>query len=131
MKYLLDTDTCIYWFKGIDKIKERVKKVGEDNLAVSIITIGELKYGAYFSKYVEQNLKRLSDFLKKVEIAYLNEESIDQYGRNKANLRKEGRLIEDFDLLNASVALSRSWILVTNNLRHYERIKELKVENWL
>ncbi|MEW6104565.1 MAG: PIN domain-containing protein [bacterium] len=131
MKYLWDTDTCIYWFKGIEKIKEGIKRVGENNIAISIITLGELNYGVYFSEYIEQNLERLANFLTKVEITYLDEEIVEEYGKRKAKLRKEGRLIEDFDLLNASVALNKNWTLVTNNLAHYERIEGLKIENWL
>ena len=131
MKYLLDTDTCIYWFKGAEKIKEGVKRVGEENLAISIITIGELKYGAYYSKKVEENLEKLSNFLRKVEIVNLDEENIDQYGKSKADLRRQECLIEDFDLLNASIALSNGWTLVTNNIKHYARIGHLKFENWI
>jgi len=131
MKHLLDTDICIYWLKGVDEIKKGVKRTGEDNLAISIITLGELKYGAYYSKHVKQNLQKLADFLRKVELVYLDEKSIDQYGNIKADLRRKGRLIEDFDLLNASIALSKDWTFVTNNLRHYERIEGLKIENWM
>ena len=131
MKHLLDTDICIYWLKGIDEIKKGVERTGEDNLAISIITLGELKYGAYYSKRVKQNLQKLADFLRKVELVYLDEKSIDQYGKIKADLRRRGRLIEDFDLLNASIALSKNWTFVTNNLRHYERIEGLKIENWM
>jgi len=75
---------------------------------------------------VKQNLQKLADFLRKVELVYLDEKSIDQYGKIKADLRREGRLIEDFDLLNASIALSKDWTFVTNNLRHYERIEGQK-----
>ena len=80
---------------------------------------------------MKQNLQKLADFLRKVELVYLDEKSIDQYGKIKADLRREGRLIEDFDLLNASIALSKDWTFVTNNLRHYERIEGLKIENWM
>jgi len=80
---------------------------------------------------VEENLGKLSNFLKNIKVVNLDEESIDQYGKSKADLRRKGRLIEDFDLLNASIALSKGWTLVTNNIKHYERIQTLKIENWL
>ncbi|MBU0702205.1 hypothetical protein KKE26_13090 [bacterium] len=80
---------------------------------------------------MEENLGKLSNFLKNIKVVNLDEESIDQYGKSKADLRRKGRLIEDFDLLNASIALSKGWTLVTNNIKHYERIQTLKIENWL
>jgi len=63
VSYLLDTEPCIYWLNGREEIKRKVKEVGEDALNMAIITLGELRYGAYYSEKVDSNLKRINDFL--------------------------------------------------------------------
>ena len=131
MNYLLDTDICIYWFKGKEQVKEKVRQVGINNLRITIITLAELKYGAYYSKEVNRNLEKINHFLQKVEVITLDEMTITKFGQIKAHLRNQGKLIEDFDILNASCALVNNCILVTNNIGHFKRIDELKIENWL
>ena len=65
--YVLDTDTCIYWLNGEGKIRTKVEQVGPDNLRMTIITLAELRYGAYNSQNVRENLKNINNFLKKSE----------------------------------------------------------------
>ncbi|RKY71165.1 MAG: PIN domain nuclease [Candidatus Latescibacterota bacterium] len=131
MSYLLDTDICIYWLNGREEIKRKVKEVGENDLNMAIITLGELRYGAYYSERVDRNLKRIDDFLGKIKVIPLNEASMDKFGQIKADLRRQGKLIEDLDMLIASTAIVKDCVLVTNNTNHFKRIAGLKLENWL
>jgi len=131
MKYVWDTDICIYWLKGYEQIKEKVKEVGEDSINITIITLAELKFGAYNSQKVKENLEVIKKFLSKMKVLNLDENSVDKYGEIKTKLRRSGELIEDFDILIASIAIVNNAILVTNNVDHFKRIEELRIENWL
>ena len=131
MSYLLDTDMCIYWLNGRESIKDNLLAVGWEQIAISVITQAELYYGAYNSSRVTENVKRVDDFVKQLPIFPLQEITLKQFGVLKAQLRQRGQLLPDFDLLIASVALAENRVLVTNNRRHYERISNLQLENWL
>jgi tRNA(fMet)-specific endonuclease VapC len=129
--YVLDTNICIYWLKGKGEIRRKVEQAGADNLRITIITLAELKYGAYKSKEVSENLKSIDNFLKKIRVLPLDEESADRFGKIKEDLRRSGQIIEDFDILIASITLKHGGILVTNNIEHFKRIGGLNCENWL
>lgn len=131
MNYVLDTDTCIYWLKGEERIRKKVEQVRADSLRTTIITLAELKYGAYYSLKVIENLESISKFLKKVKVLSLDYDATERFGKIKAELRRSGQVIQDFDLLIASITLSNAGVLVTNNVEHFKRISDLKYENWL
>ncbi len=131
IEYVLDTDICIYWLKGEEKIRKRVEQVGADSLRMTIITLAELKYGAYYSKNTSENLENIVKFLRKVKVLSLDYEGAERFGNIKAELRRSGQIIQDFDILIASITLSRSGVLVTNNIEHFKRIPGLSYENWL
>jgi tRNA(fMet)-specific endonuclease VapC len=128
--YLLDTDICIYWLKGVPAVLERVKTVGVSQIAISTITVAELYFGAYNSAKIEENLARAEDFARQISIAPLDDLVLKAFGRIKADLRKQGQPLADFDLLIAGTVLANEFVLVTNNTQHYERIANLKLENW-
>jgi tRNA(fMet)-specific endonuclease VapC len=128
--YLLDTDTCIYWLKGVQSVREHLEAVGIDMIAISTITVGELYFGAYNSVKVAENLTRAETFVKQIAVLPLSDAALKTFGQIKADLRKQGQVVADFDLLIASTALAEPWILVTNNTRHYARIPGLRLENW-
>lgn len=130
MNYLLDTDICIYLLKGRQSVTDRLLAVGWSEVAICVITVAELYYGAYNSMRVTENLARAELFVQQLPVLPLDNQAIKQFGELKAQLRKIGQPIADFDLLIASVALSRNCVLVTNNTRHYDRIPNLKLENW-
>jgi tRNA(fMet)-specific endonuclease VapC len=130
VNYLLDTDTCIYWLNGRDVVKSKLLSVGLNKTAICSITVAELYYGAYNSSRVEENLARAERFIQNITIIPLNNDVMGLFGELKAQLRRLGQPVADFDLLIASVALTESLVLVTNNTRHYERINKLKLENW-
>jgi tRNA(fMet)-specific endonuclease VapC len=128
--YLLDTDICIYWLKGVPAVLERVKTVGVSQIAISTITVAELYFGAHNSAKIEENLARAEDFARQISIAPLDDLVLKAFGRIKADLRKQGQPLADFDLLIAGTVLANEFVLVTNNTQHYERIANLKLENW-
>ncbi|MBU4319756.1 MAG: type II toxin-antitoxin system VapC family toxin [Thermodesulfovibrionales bacterium] len=131
MKFLLDTDTCVYLLNGNPSLKKKVEEVGVFSLAISNSVLAELYFGAYNSKKIEDNLKRINLFKKNLTVLSDSEESALRFGKIKADLRTKGKIIEDFDILIASIAIVNSCILITNNTDHFERIDDLQIENWL
>ncbi len=130
MSYLLDTDTCIYWLRNRQSVRERVREIGWNKISICVITVAELYYGAYNSNRVTENLARAEFFIQNLPVLPLNDTALRRFGELKTELRRTGQPIADFDLLIASVALAAGYILVTNNTRHYERITGLQLENW-
>lgn len=128
--YVLDTDTCIYWLNGKESLRQKVKKIGFHQLRTTIITVAELRYGAHKSQRIEENLQKIDDFLKKVQVLPLDRESADQFGKIKATLQRAGQPCGDFDMLIAAITLRYDGILVTNNIEHFKRIDGLRYENW-
>ncbi len=132
MKYLLDTDTCIYFFNGDQRIIEKIRQTNKQNLYTSILNIAELKFGAYNSKKRKKNLLQLELFNQRINvISELSDEIITLFAKTKADLRKKGKTIGDFDLLIAAFAIENNLTLVTNNISHFKNIKNLKLKNWI
>ncbi len=128
--YLLDTDTVIYNLNGHSIIQENLRLHLHDPLMISVITLMELYYGAYKSKRTTSNLAKIRAIENSLEIVEVGRESVEIFGALKANMEISGTPLDDFDLILASCALANNLILVTNNLKHFERIQGLKVENW-
>jgi len=132
-KYLLDTDICVYLLNNNKKLKQKVREVCVERIGVSVVTVAELHYGAFYSQKRRENLERIKDFLAEPgpKIYLADQDVAVEFGRIKANLRREGKIISDFDLVIAAIALVHTCVLATNNTEHFERVKELKIENWL
>jgi tRNA(fMet)-specific endonuclease VapC len=79
IEYVLDTDTCIYWLKGNEGIRKNIGHVGVDSLRATIITLAELKYGAYNSQKVSENLENIAKFLRKVKILPLDYDAAERF----------------------------------------------------
>ncbi len=132
MKYLIDTNICIYIMnKRPPDVIYKIKNTDVGMIGISSITVSELKYGAYKSKYKDQNLKRLDEFLTPFEILSYDQTAAEYYGEIRSKLEKQGFIIGPLDLLIAAHALSKGLILVTNNEKEFKRIKSLKIENWV
>ncbi|MBI3537043.1 MAG: type II toxin-antitoxin system VapC family toxin [Chloroflexi bacterium] len=131
MNFILDTDICIYWLKGNATVRDRFYKAGASEIAISVITIAELFYGAYNSSRMNENLGQVETFTNGIDILQLSLVALRKFGEMKSTLQKSGQLITDFDLLIASTAIAENRVLVTNNIKHFDRISELKLENWL
>jgi tRNA(fMet)-specific endonuclease VapC len=122
----------IYFLNGNVNISKKVKQVGADNIFTSIINIFELKYGAYNSSKIKYNLKRIEEFQNSITvIEQLNDNVATIFAKEKSRLKKKGLAVSDFDLLIASIAIENNCILVTNNIKHFENISNLSIENWL
>lgn len=119
MKYLLDTNTCIYLLNGNQQLMKKVQEVGAYSLALSYSVLAELYFGAYNSKRVDANLHCIEVFKRNLSILSESDESARLFGKIKADLRVKGNMIDDFDILIASVAVSNDCILITNNTIHF------------
>lgn len=131
MIYLLDTNIIIYALKGSPTIQTHLKRHYQDPLAMSVITLMELYYGAYKSRKVESNLAKIKLLEKSMETLSLGEEIVEIFGLMKSKLEKKGTPLDDFDIIIAATALAHNTILVTNNVKHFKRIDGLKLENWM
>ncbi len=129
ISYLIDTDWVIDHLKGSTKTTERINSHKSKGLAISIITLAELYEGVYFSKDPQKSEQSLKIFLSEVAILGIDEETSKIFAKERGRLRKEGNIIGDFDILIAATALCNDLILLTNNRKHYERIKDLSIES--
>jgi tRNA(fMet)-specific endonuclease VapC len=131
MKYLLDTNICIYWLNGNKTIEKKAMQEGLNQIAISFISISELFYGAYKSQKVDQNLAAIRTIKSKLTQLDSNEELCRFFGKFKSELERDGKIIDDADLFIACCAVINNLILITNNEKHFSRIKGLKIENWM
>ncbi len=128
-KYLLDTNICVYFFNGKFNLREKIDNVGFENCCVSEITIAELKYGVAKSKYKEKNLKTLEAFQSKIDILPIFP-ALDIYANEKTRLKTKGRIIDDFDLLIGATAIFNNLTLVTKNVKDFDRLNKIVIEDW-
>ncbi len=128
-QYLLDTNICIYFIKGLFDLKSKFEEVGPENCFISEITLAELKFGVEKSQAKKKNHQALENFLSGVQVMPIFP-ALDIYASEKARLQKSGEVIDDFDLLIGATAVLFDLIMVTNNTNHFERIKDIKLENW-
>ena len=130
--YLLDTNICIYIIKKnpVDVLNILKTKLKRD-ICISSITVAELEYGVTKSKYPERNKVSLIEFLTIFNILNFDSKDAVEFGIIKTELKKSGKIIGPMDLLISSQAKSKKLILVTNNVREFERINGLKIENWV
>ena len=129
-KYLIDTNICVYYIKGLFNLHGKFDKIGADNLYISEITIAELKFGIENSTKKDKNRKTVDKFINSIQVVPILG-SLDIYAKEKARLKKTGMLIDDFDLLIGSSAIANDMILVTRNVKHFNRISDINIENWI
>lgn len=130
MKYLLDTNICIHFFRGKFNLIEKFQKIKIENCAISEITLAELIFGAENSSNPSKNYKLIDEFSEQLKILPIFN-SINIYAKEKVKLRKSGLMISDFDLLIGSTAISNGLIMVTENVKELERISDIEIENWI
>ncbi|MFT3947861.1 MAG: type II toxin-antitoxin system VapC family toxin [Agriterribacter sp.] len=128
-KYLLDTNICAYFFNGKFNLTEKIDEVGFDNCCVSEITIAELKYGIAKSTHKEKNQKALDTFQTKIDILPIFP-VLDIYANEKARLKTKGKMLDDFDLLIGTTAISNKLTLVTKNVSDFDRLDGIVIEDW-
>jgi tRNA(fMet)-specific endonuclease VapC len=130
MKYLLDTNICIHFFRGKFNLIEKLEEVGLTNCAISEITLAELIFGAENSLSPQKNRDIVDKFSSKVTVLPIYD-VINLYAKEKVRLRKSGTMISDFDLLIGCTAVQKELIMATENQREFERISNIKIENWI
>lgn len=131
MKYMLDTNICIYAIKHKpDNVIKKFLSHDPEELCISAITYAELMHSVEKSMAVERNRIALSLFLSPITILQFDEYAAEEYGKIKAELEKKGTPIGPMDTLIAGHAMSRELILVTNNIREFNRVANLTVEDW-
>jgi tRNA(fMet)-specific endonuclease VapC len=129
-KFILDTDTCIYWLKGNENIERSIIRHGLGNVFITVITECELFYGAYKSIKKDKNLAVIEELRTRIKSLHTVSGVPSLYGKIKAELESKGQTLDDADLLISSIALLNNATLVTNNIEHFKRINGLKIENW-
>ncbi len=131
-KYLLDTNICIYLTKQQHpKLTNRFQNLAENELAMSVITFGELQFGAQKSQQRKQVLTALEKLSLAIPVLDISKTVSLHYGEIRAYLQKQGTPIGNNDLWIAAHARAEGLVLVTNNVREFERVPDLKVENWV
>lgn len=130
--YLLDTDTSIYLLnqKGL-VAEQKLRSLKRDEVGISTITAAELFYGAAHSAKKEDNIKRVKLFCASLSLISYDFEAAFVFGSIKEYLVNQGQMIGNMDLLIASVALNRKAILVSHNIKEFQRLPDLKYEDWL
>jgi tRNA(fMet)-specific endonuclease VapC len=132
MRYLLDTDICIYLIKNRPAVVlEQFKQHSPQDVAISTITLFELQCGVENSRYRERSEGALAKFLLPLNIIDLDCPAALEAAIIRADLKKQGVPIGPYDLLIAGLARSRDMILVTSNTQEFNRISGLHVENWV
>ena len=128
-KFLLDTNICAYFLNGKYDLVKKFDEIGIENCVISEITVAELKYGVEKSTLKDRNRKTIEDFQSNFDIIPIFP-SLDIYAREKARLKTVSRIIDDFDLLIGSTAIFNNFILVTKNVKDFDRLEKINIEDW-
>lgn len=131
-RYLLDTNICIYIAKNQPvAVRERFERHSLQALAMSTVTLGELRFGAEKSQARERAMATIEQLAQLIQPCALPMTAAEHYGSIRAALQKQGLPIGNNDLWLAAHARAEGWILVTNNVREFARVPGLQVENWV
>lgn len=131
MKYMLDTNICIYAIKHKPSVViQNFMKHDPEEMCISSITYGELMHGVEKSQPAERNRVAMTLFLSPITILDFDGCAAEEYGRVRACLERKGRPIGPMDMLIAGHARSKKLVLVTNNTREFLQVEDLKVEDW-
>ena len=132
--YLFDTDTIsnILKRKPSKVLIERLNSLNRKDQFISTITVAEIVYGAFKSSRTEYHMDNLrNSLIPSVNIVSFDENAAFVYGQIRADLEKAGKIINHTDLQIAAITMSNKYILITGNIRHFKRISNLRVENWI
>lgn len=130
MKYMLDTNICIYAIKKQMPLLQKLLAKDPSELCISSITLSELLFGIEKSNMKESNRKKLMTFLTNIAIIDYDGDAALEYAKLRSALERTGQPIGAMDMLIAAHALSKDMILVTNNEKEFKRVDDLKLENW-
>ena len=131
IQYMLDTDICSYIIRERPlKVFERFEALKMDQLCISVVTYAELIYGVEHSSSKKINRSIVDDFVKHLNIIPWGKQAAEHYGKMRAFLQANGKVIGAMDMMIAAHARSHKMTLVTNNEKHFTRVPKLKTENW-
>lgn len=131
MKYMMDTNICIYAIKNKpESVIRKILSQNPEDLCISVVTYAELMHGVEKSQAVEKNRIAMSLFLSAITVLDFDGEAAEAYGQIRAELERKGTPIDPMDLLIAEHARSQGLILVTNNTREFARVTGLRIEDW-
>lgn len=133
-QYLLDTNILIDFLKEVPSVVEHILQVGTHRCFISVISMHELYYGACLARekneeYYKRELERINTLFEYFTVLDLNVKG-EEYARIKAVLRKKGKPVDEFDMVIAGHAVSMGMTIVTDNVKHFENMPDVKVENW-
>jgi len=128
--YVIDTNTLIYFFKGMGNVPEKFLSISPKDIAIPSVVIYELEFGIAKSTSPKKRQAQLSDLCSLVKILPFGDKEASASAAIRAKLEKKGTPIGPYDILIAGTALVHQGILVTNNLKEFSRIPKLKTENW-
>jgi tRNA(fMet)-specific endonuclease VapC len=130
LRYMLDTNICIYAIRNRpSRLRERFNELA-DQLCISVITLAELIYGAEKSARPHENLAVVDQFCTRLDVLPFNGRAAGHYGQIWAELERAGRLIGLHDMMIGAHARSEGLTVVTNNMREFQRLPGLRLENW-
>ena len=130
-RYMLDTDMCSYIIKEHpESVRQRFQTLAMEQLCVSVVTYAELIYGVERSSSKRINRPIIEDFVRHLDVMNWDTEAADQYGVIRAELEAAGTPIGAMDMMIAAHAKSIKAVLVTNNQKHFTKVKGMKVDNW-
>lgn len=132
MKYLLDTNICIYIIKKKpEHVRKKFNSFPMGSIGISSITLSELEFGIHKSSMPDKNRLALDEFILPLEILNFDSHASRFYGKIRYVLESKGKPIGSLDTLIAAHALSRKLTLITNNIKEFKRVPALKIENWV
>ena len=132
-QYLLDTNICIYITKHQpESVRQHFEKhLPNRNILISVITLGELRFGAERSQNKAKALNVIDELTSMIQVVELDETVADHYAQIRQDLSSKGQIIGSNDLWLAAHARANDWIMVTNNEKEFLRVSGLTVENWV
>lgn len=131
LKYMLDTNTIIYTIKNRPRNVKATFEQHYDQMCISSVTLMELIYGAERSSAVERNLRDIEGLTARLDVLSFDTDAAIHAGQIRAELSKLGQPIGPYDCLIAAHARSQGLILVSNNLREFDRVPGLRLDNWI
>ncbi len=128
--YLLDTDTLVHFLRGNADVKENFLKHRNQPKAISVVSYGELLYGARRSARPQENLAKVYRLAELYPVIDVSRAVMECFGEMKAGLNSKGICVDDFDLLIGCTALTLNYTVVTSNTKHFKKITELRLDKW-
>ena len=131
MNFFLDTNTCIYFLNGkSENIKNKIFNLHPNEIKITSIVKAELLYGAKKSERSVENISKVKMFLKPFETISFSDLCSDVYSDIRCDLEKRGNIIGPNDLIIAATVISNNGVLITNNIKEFKRVDNLKLDNW-